>query len=63
MAPLARAPDKPSHREHWIVALRQRAGYYKSLVAIANKHARIGWALLARAASYNPQARFTRAAT
>ena len=53
-AALARAPDKRSHLEHWIVALRQRVGYHKSLVAIANKHARICWAMLARAESYHP---------
>ena len=64
-AALARAPDKRSYLEHWIVALRQRVGYQKSLVAIANKHARICWALLARGESYDPQAarHFTRAAT
>jgi transposase len=53
-AALARAPDKRSHLEHWIVALRQRVGYHKSLVAIANKHARICWAMLARDESYLP---------
>jgi transposase len=55
-AALARPPDKRSHLEHWIVALRQRAGYHKTLVAIANKHARICWALLARDERYDPQA-------
>jgi transposase len=53
-AALARAPDKRSHLEHWIVALHQRVGYHKSLVAIANKHARICWAMLARNESYHP---------
>jgi transposase len=64
-AALARAPDKRSHLEHWIVALRHRVGYHKSLVAIANKHTRICWALLAHEESYDPQAarRFVRAAT
>jgi transposase len=52
----ARAPDKRSHLEHWIIALHQRVGYHKTLVAIANKHARICWAMLARAESYDPQA-------
>jgi transposase len=52
-AALARAPDKRSPLEHWIVALRQRVGYHKSLVAIANKHARICWAMLARDESYH----------
>ncbi|HEY6925051.1 MAG TPA: IS110 family transposase [Steroidobacteraceae bacterium] len=53
-AALGRAPDKRSRLEHWIVALRQRAGYHKALVAIANKHARICWAMLAREESYDP---------
>jgi transposase len=52
-AALGKAPDKRSHLEHWIVALRQRVGYHKSLVAIANKHARICWAMLAREESYD----------
>jgi transposase len=50
---LGKAPDKRSRLEHWIVALRQRVGYHKSLVAIANKHARICWAMLAREESYD----------
>jgi len=54
-AALTRAPDKRSRLEHWIVALRHRVGYHKSLVAIANKHARICWAMLARHESYAPQ--------
>jgi transposase len=53
-AALGRAPDKRSHLEHWIVTLRQRVGYHKSLTAIANKHARICWAMLAREESYDP---------
>jgi transposase len=53
---LARAPDQRSHLEHWIVALRHRVGYHKSLVAIANKHTRICWALLARGETYDPHA-------
>ena len=55
-AALARPLDQRSPLEHWIVALRQRVGYHKSLVAIANKHARICWALLARAEHYDPHA-------
>ena len=30
----------------WIVATYARIGYHKTLVAIANKHARLVWALL-----------------
>ena len=55
-AALGKAPDKRSYLEHWIVALRHRVGYHKCLVAIANKHARICWALLARGEHYDPHA-------
>ena len=47
-AALRRAPAKRDRRNAWIVQLAQRVGYHKTLVAIANKHARIIWALLAR---------------
>jgi transposase len=53
-AALARTPNKRSRLEHWVVALRERVGYHKSLVAIANKHARICWAMLAREENYLP---------
>ncbi len=32
----------------WALELKPRRGYYRTLVAIANKNARIAWALLAR---------------
>jgi transposase len=32
----------------WALQLQGRCGYYQTLVAIANKNARIAWALLAR---------------
>jgi transposase len=32
----------------WILELQPRRGYYRTLVAIANKYARIAWALLAK---------------
>lgn len=54
-AALSRAPEKRSRLEHWIVELHRRAGYHKTLVAIANKHARICWAMLAHEESYDPQ--------
>jgi transposase len=63
-AALARTPAKRSRLEHWMVALRQRVGYHKSLVAIANKLARICWAMLAHQQAYDPQfaLRFARSA-
>jgi transposase len=50
-AALRRAPAKRDRLSAWIVQLAQRVGYHKTLVAIANKHARIIWALLARGAT------------
>ena len=38
---------------HGIVQLVRRIGYHKTLVAIANKHAHIIWALLARDQALN----------
>jgi transposase len=43
-----RKPPELRHRlQRWIVDVFGRIGYHKTLVAIANKHARIIWALLA----------------
>jgi transposase len=47
-AALRRAPAQHDRLSAWVVQLAQRVGYHKTLVAIANKHARIIWALLAR---------------
>lgn len=47
----ARRNDRVSR---WIVQFQQRVGYYKALVAVANKHARILWAILARGERFDP---------
>jgi hypothetical protein len=39
-----------------MVGLAGRCGYQKALVAIANQHARMIWAMLARDEAYDPQA-------
>ena len=39
-----------------MVELRMRLGYHKSLVASANKHARMIWAILAKGENYDPEA-------
>jgi transposase len=52
-AALRRAPAKRDRLSAWIVQLAQRVGYHKTLVAIANKHARIIWALLVRDAVFD----------
>ena len=50
---LRRAPARHDRLSAWIVGLAQRIGYHKTLVAIANKHARILWTLLARGADFD----------
>ena len=54
----ARSALQTAHRRHdrlsrWMVATEQRIGYHKTLVAIANKHARILWALLAKGTAFD----------
>ena len=49
----ARSAMRTAHRRddrlsRWIVQLQARVGYSKTLVAVANKHARILWAVLAK---------------
>jgi transposase len=39
-----------------MVEARSRLGYHKTLVAIANKHARMIWAILAKGEAYDPEA-------
>lgn len=53
----ARRNDRVSR---WIVQFQQRVGYYKTLVAVANKHARILWAILARGERFDPSRMPTR---
>jgi transposase len=53
---LKREPLRRSRLQHWIVALHGRAGYHKTLVAIANKHLRTVWAILAHGEHYDPNA-------
>jgi transposase len=47
-AALRAAPPRRTRLAAWIVATYQRIGYHKTLVAIANKHARLIWVLLTR---------------
>ena len=55
-AALRRMPDKRNRLQAWIVATHDRVGYHKTLVAIANKHARMLWAILAHGEAYDPNA-------
>lgn len=47
-AVLNAAKDKTDSLSRWAVALEQRAGYWKAVVAIAAKNARMAWAMLRR---------------
>jgi transposase len=49
-------PARASRLQRWIVELYGRKGYYKTLIAIANKHARILWAMLAKDEPYDAAA-------
>jgi transposase len=40
------------NRSQWIRALLERRGWNRTAVAVANKHARIVWALLRRGGVY-----------
>ena len=50
------ATEKASPEQLWIRTLDRRMPFGKVLVAIANKHARQLWAMLARDADYDPHA-------
>jgi len=51
-----RKPPEGRHRlQRWIVVVLGRIGYHKTLVAIANKHARIIWALLVKGGDFDVQ--------
>jgi len=53
---LKAAPESGTRLQRWAADLHGRAGYHKALIAIANKNARVLWALLAREQGYNPEA-------
>ena len=46
-------PSRASRLQRWIIELYARKGYYKTLIAIANKHARMLWAMLAKNERYD----------
>ena len=48
-----------AHRRHdkissWALALRERSGWQKAVVALANKNARILWAVMTRGDVFDP---------
>ena len=40
------APNKTDHNNQWVNQLRERRGFNRATVAVANKNARIIWAVL-----------------
>ena len=50
-AVLAAAKNKTDSISRWAIALEERRGYWKAVVAIAAKNARMAWAMLARGES------------
>ena len=51
-AVLAAAKNKDDRISRWAVALEARRGYWKAVVAIAAKNARMAWAVLAKGESF-----------
>ena len=51
---VATAAQRSDPVSRWIVQLQQRIGWQKTLVAVANKNARVLWAVLAKGRDYDP---------
>ena len=51
-----RAKGKRDARSRWVIDKQRRLGTAKACVALANKNARIIWALLAKGESYRQAA-------
>lgn len=51
-AALSQAAGKEDALSRWAIKLAERRGFNKAVVALANKLARIGWAVLARGETY-----------
>ena len=46
------AKGKTDSLSRWALAVQQRRGYWKAVVAIAAKNARMAWAVLSRGESF-----------
>ena len=51
---LQKAPHKTDRLSRWALALRERRGYHRAVIAIAAKNARIIWAMLAKECDFVP---------
>jgi transposase len=52
---LLAAPKRSDRISQWLLQLRERVGWQKALVALANKNARILWAVLTREIDFDPE--------
>lgn len=55
-AVMNRAHIDPNRKSQWALAVKERRGHNRALVALAAKHARIIWAMLSRGTSYQEPA-------
>jgi len=53
---LKQGPERATRLQHWIIEVYGRVGYHKTLIAIANVHARMLWGMQAKDEAYDPQA-------
>lgn len=53
-AVLQKAPHKTDRLSRWALALRERRGYHRTVIAIAAKNARIIWVMLAKERDFVP---------
>ena len=56
----AKSAVMTAHKRHdrisrWVLALRERAGWQKAVVALANKNARILWAVMTRGEAFDAE--------
>ena len=54
----AKSAEMTAHRRtdkisHWAVALRERSGWQKAVVALANKNSRILWAVMTKGEAFD----------
>ena len=49
------AHKRDDSNSKWLVQLKERIGWQKACVAMANKNARILWAVMTREAAYDPR--------
>ena len=56
LSAMRKPPAQRTRLQSWMVEAHLRIGYYRTMVAIANKHARMIWAILAKGGAYDSEA-------